>query len=364
MLAAELLRPTVVDLREVPVPVPGPGELLVRVEAALTCGTDIKTYQRGHPRIPLPVPMGHEFSGVIASVGAGVHTFREGDAIACVPTAPCGECRLCRRGRENLCPDAVGRMAFGAFAGYVRLPAHIVECNVFERPADMPAQVAAALEPLACVVHGADRVALDRAETVVLLGDGPIALLFVQLARLAGVSRVLLVGKHAVRLEAAHLLGAEALVHPGAGGASAEGGSEARRAKQPIEPRDPVAPRDAVLEWSGGSGADVVIECVGRPESWEEAASLAAPGGEVLLYGGCAAGTRARFGTYPIHYEEVDLKGAFHYGRADVRRAYELLLSGAVRVEPLITHRRPLARLTDALELVLSREAIKVVVEP
>lgn len=341
MPAAELVRPGLVELREIPVPAPGPGELLLRVEAALTCGTDLKTYRRGHPRIPLPSPMGHEFSGVVAAAGAGVEGFREGDAVACVPTAPCGACRLCRRGRESLCPEAVGRMVFGAFAEYVLLPRHIVAVHTFHRPATLTAEEAAALEPLACVVHGADRVALDRAEHVVFLGDGPIALLFVQLARIRGAGRVLLVGRHAARLAAAARLGAETLVDAGAD-----------------------AVREAVRAWSGGVGADVVVECVGRPELWEAAAPLAATGGELLLYGGCAAGTRASFDTYRLHYDEVDVKGAFHYGRADVRRALDLLAAGEVRTAPLITHHRPLARLAEALELALSREAIKVAIRP
>lgn len=341
MLAAELIEPGRFELREVPVPEPGPGELLLRVEAALTCGTDVKTLQRGHPKIPLPTPMGHEAAGVVAAVGAGVAGLREGDAVAYVPTAPCGRCRLCLRGRESLCPDAVGRMAFGAFAEYIRLPAHLVECNVFARPASLSAEEAAGLEPLSCVVHGADRVALERAETVVLIGDGPIALLFLQLARLQGAGRVLLAGKHAARLDAARGLGAERVVDLGA------------------ETLD-----EAVGAWTGGTGADVVVECVGRPEVWEAAAALAATGGEVLLYGGCAGGTRASFDTYRVHYGEVDVKGAFHYGRADVRRALELLGSGAVRVGPLVTHRRPLERLEEALQLVLSRAAIKVALRP
>jgi L-iditol 2-dehydrogenase len=122
--------------------------------------------------------------------------------------------------------------------------------------------------------------------------------------------------------------------------------------------------RDAVLEWSDGTGADVVVECVGRPEAWEAAQRLAATGGIVLLYGGCAAGTRVSFDAYRLHYEEVDLIGAFHYGRPDVRDAFALLRDGRVRIDPLVTHVRPLARLDDALALVLSREAIKVAIEP
>lgn len=360
MPAADVVRPGEMRLREVPVPEPGPGELLVRVEAALTCGTDIKTYRRGHPRIPLPMPMGHEFAGVVAATGAGVTAFREGDAIACVPTAPCGDCRLCRRGRESLCPDAVGRMVFGAFAGFVRLPRHIVEANVFKRPDGLPAVHAAALEPLACVVHGANRVALDRAETVVFVGDGPIAMLFAQLARLRGAGRVLLVGRHEARLEVARALGIQALAHPGAESEERAGGTAAGSGRGGSRSRL----REPVLAWTGGIGADIVVEVVGRPEVWEEAAGLVAPGGELLLYGGCAAGTRASFDTERIHYEEVDIKGAFHYGHSDVRAARDLLVEGAIDVAPLITHERPLARLEEAIRLVLNREAVKVAIVP
>ncbi|HEX7052197.1 MAG TPA: alcohol dehydrogenase catalytic domain-containing protein [Longimicrobiales bacterium] len=360
MMSVVVPRPGVIELREAPVPVPGAGELLVRVDAALTCGTDVKTYRRGHPKIPLPIPMGHEFSGTVAGVGAGVSGFREGDAIACVPTAPCGACRLCRRGRENLCAQAVGRMVFGAFAEYVLLPRHIVECNVFPRPAGVPAEVAAALEPLSCVVHGADRVALDRAEHVALLGDGPIALLFVQLARLRGAGRILVVGRHPVRLAAAEALGADVLRDPGAERSAVDPDTalparDAGRAAAQV--------REAVWEWTGGVGADIVIECVGRPEVWEAAPALAATGGEVLLYGGCAAGTRAAFDSYRLHYDEVDVRGAFHYGRGDVRCALGHLTAGDVDIASLITHRRPLARIEEALDLVFTRAAIKVAVE-
>lgn len=363
MRAAVLVRPGYVEMREVAVPAPGPGELLVRVDAALTCGTDLKTYQRGHPRIPLPTPMGHEFSGTVAAVGAGVERFREGDAIACVPTAPCGACRLCRRGRENLCPDAVGRMVFGAFAEYVLLPRHIVDRHVFPRPATLAAHEAAALEPLACVVHGADRVALEHAGHVVFLGDGPITLLFLQVARLRGAERVIVVGRHEARLAVARELGAETILDPGAAVREAGEGASGSRDGVVREAGAAVL-REAILERIGGVGADVVVECVGRPEVWEAAPALAAPGGEVLLYGGCAAGTRASFDTLRLHYEEVDLKGAFHYRPASVREAYELLADGRVATGPLVTHRRPLGRLEEALGLVLRREAVKVALAP
>jgi L-iditol 2-dehydrogenase len=338
MLQAQLLRPGKLELTEAPVPEPGPGELLVRIDAALTCGTDLKMFMRGHPRLPVPAPFGHEFAGTVAGVGTGVTRFRAGDAIASVPTAPCGICRLCLRGRENLCAAAVDRITLGAFSEYLVLPEPLVSCNVFPRPSNLGAEEAAALEPVACVVHGASRIDLANASSVVVLGDGPIALLFVQLARLRSTGRVLVAGKHPARLQVAARLGADTTTLSGA------------------------ALQEHTRELLGG--ADIVIECVGKPELWEAAQSLAAPGGEVLLYGGCPAGTRAAFDTYTLHYEEVDLKGAFHYTRADVRAALEVLESGRVTVKPLITHHKRLFEIHDAMSLALQRDALKVAVIP
>jgi L-iditol 2-dehydrogenase len=340
MRRAQLLRPGVLEITEVPVPEPGPGEVVLRVQAALTCGTDIKTYQRGHPKIPLPAPLGHEFSGIIAAIGADVDRFREGDAVACTPTAPCGLCRLCERGHDSLCPDAVGRIVLGGFGDYVTIPRHIVQSNMFERPESLAAEHAAVLEPLACVMHGADRVLLERAERVIIVGDGPIALLFGQVALHRGAEEVMLFGKHDIRLRAAEALGLNAI--------------DASDADIRVIAQD----------LTDGMGADVVVECVGRPELWEAAFECVAPAGELLAFGGCAAGTRATFDTYRLHYEEVDVKGAFHYGRADVRRAYDLLLDGEIDAAALITHHEPLDRLQHALDLVLARGAIKVAVHP
>jgi L-iditol 2-dehydrogenase len=340
MKRAELLRPGHMELRDVAQPVPGAGEVVVRIEAALTCGTDIKTYQRGHPKIPLPAPLGHEFAGVISAVGAGVERFREGDAIACTPTAPCGLCRLCLRGHDSLCPQAVGRILLGAFGEFIIVPAHIVQSNMFERPASLTPERAAVLEPLSCVVHGADRLLLERAERVIIVGDGPIALLFGQVAQLRGAGEVMLFGKHDIRLRAAEAVGLTAVD---------TGDADIRTVTQ---------------ELTDGIGADVVVECVGRPELWEAAFDCVAPAGELLAFGGCAAGTRASFDTYRLHYEEVDVKAAFHYGRADVRRGYDLLLDGAVNVDVLVTHHEPLDRLQHALDRVIARKAIKVAVHP
>lgn len=345
MLAARLLRPGRFELRRDPVPEPAAGQILLRVDAALTCGTDLKMLRRGHPKLPMPAPMGHELSGTIVAIGPEVAGLAEGDAVALVPTAPCGRCRLCRRGHESLCPDAVGRVMLGAFAEYALVPAHIVERHVFPRPASLSPAEAAALEPLACVVHGASRLDLSGAESVVLIGDGAISLLFAQVALRQGAARVIVAGRHSQRLQMARHLGAEAI--------------EVGR-----EEDWPAQLADAVRDHTSGNGADVVVECVGTSASWEAAPSLATVGGEVLLFGGCASGARVSFDAYRLHYDEVDLKGAFHYGTPDVREALRLLAGGEVVAAPLITHAVPLPRLEEALDLALTREAIKVAITP
>jgi L-iditol 2-dehydrogenase len=340
MRAAFLLEPGRVEVRDVPVPRAGPGAVLVRVDAALTCGTDVKMFRRGHARLPVPAPFGHEFAGTVAAVGSGVDAFAPGDEIMCVPTAPCGACRLCAAQRENLCTAAIDRMVLGAYAEFVLLPRHVVTQHVFRRPASLPAHAAAALEPLSCVVHGASRVDWARAGRTVVLGDGAIALLFARVAMLNGAD-VLVLGRHEDRLAVARGYGADTALAPG----------------------DDAAARE-VASWCGSAGAPLVVECVGTAETWRLAARLAAIGGRVLLFGGCAAGTRVEFDAYRIHYEEVDLIGAFHYTPRAVAEAYRLLCGGEVDVEPLITATLPLGMLQDALGMIMDRSAIKVALTP
>jgi len=148
---AVLVAPRHLELRDFELPHPGPGEILIEVRCALSCGTDLKTFRRGHPMWPMPTPFGHEFSGVVAEVGRDAHGFKVGDPLMAAPTAPCGRCFHCRRGEENLCPQCMEKMLMGAYADYLLLPAHVVGCNSFRKPDDLPFEEAALLEPLACV---------------------------------------------------------------------------------------------------------------------------------------------------------------------------------------------------------------------
>lgn len=341
MRAYQLVRPGELRLETADVPKPADGEVLARVAVALTCRTDLKTFERGHPRLRVPGRFGHEWAGRVEAVGAGVLSFRAGDRIVATPTAPCGDCAYCVRGAENLCLHLFEHMALGAYGDYILVPRHIVNRNAFQIPDDVPDVYAAFLEPLACVVHGADLVRLAGDRTVVFVGDGPIALLFVQVARLRGADRVAVVGRDVQRLKVARGLGADLVV----------------------DGREHDV-REAVEALSDGLGADTVVECVGSTEAWEQAVALARRGGEVLFFGGCETGSAVRLDTERVHYDELTLRGGFHYTPDSVRRAWELICSGALRLDPLVSHRLPLDELPVAFERMRRLEALKVAIVP
>jgi L-iditol 2-dehydrogenase len=267
------------DLRfeDAPVPEPGPGEVVLRIEVALTCGTDVKTLRRGHPvMIPrVPTVFGHEFAGTIAAVGPGVRSVRPGDRAVAANSAPCGTCAACLRGRPNLCDDLL--FVNGAYAEYITLPPRLVTENlVTVSPAADAARVAFA-EPVACCLRAMDAAEIRAGDTVVVLGHGPLGLLLGLLARSSG-ARVILAGKTGPRFERARGLGFAACV-------------------------DVAREVDAVRAIRGAAGEDVrcVIEATGRPEAWEQGMSIAGKGGTVVFFGGCAPGTTVRLDTRRVH---------------------------------------------------------------
>src|SRR5512140_1468332 len=200
------LAPERLEMRRVPVPEPAAGELLVRVHAALTCGTDVKMYRRGHPKFPPPFAFGHEFGGDVAEVGASVEKFAPGMRVTANVFAECGECFYCRKGQGNLCENLIYN--FGAFSEYMIIPESIVRLNTFEIPAHVPYAHAALTEPLVTVVHGQHLVCIRPGETVALIGAGPISLMHLQMTRMAGAERIIVVDLSRERLEIARQLGA------------------------------------------------------------------------------------------------------------------------------------------------------------
>jgi L-iditol 2-dehydrogenase len=300
------------DLRldDVPEPSPGPGEVVLRVVTALTCATDAKMMRAGaHPALgALPAPLGHEVVGVVDAVGAGVARPRIGDEVVVANSAPCGRCAVCRSGAPNLCPEIV--FLTGAFAERLRVPAAIVARNTHPVPAGLAPEVAAFAEPLACALHSVRRCGPGGGREVLVLGGGVQGQLLARLLTLGG-DRVHLADPHADRRARALRLGAVA-AHDA--------------------PRDAEGARLLAGRLTGGRGADLVVEAVGRPATWSLAPALARPGGEVLLHGGCPPGSMVELDTGRIHYSEITLRGSFHHTPDVFREALFLLAAGEIAV--------------------------------
>jgi L-iditol 2-dehydrogenase len=337
-LCAYLVAPGRVELRRVAVPVPGPGEVLLRLDRALAGGTDRKAFARGHPMIPMPGPFGHRYAGTVAGLGPGAPAFEVGQPVMGVHSAPCLACDLCRKGRENLCPDVMREKVLGAFAQYLCVPAAVARQNLFPRPAWLDAECAALLEPASCVVHGLELLDWRGVERVLVLGLSVMGLLFAQLlphytkAARAGA------GRRAARVEVGRCLGLRPVWDVTA-----------------IPLRDQLPPEERF---------DVVIECTGRLDGWQEAFARTAPGGQVLLYGGLPRGTDFPIDSYRAHYEEIRVLGSFHFAPRDVAKAREFLLSGDMELDALISGCLPLAELPEALRRLEAGEGIQYAIDP
>jgi L-iditol 2-dehydrogenase len=340
MQSAILIEPKQIELRDVPVPQPPPGGMVVRVRAALTDGTDLKAYRRGHPQMPMPTPFGHEFSGDVAAVADGVTKFAVGDAVMCVHSAPCGSCFWCTRDEEELCESVMSTKILGAYAQYIAVPPHIVERNAYPKPADLSYEAAAFLEPLACVVHSLDVLDPKAGEMVLVMGDGGFGLLHAQLLVQRG-ARPVLAGRRDERLQMARAFGVEHVVN-------------SRNAN--------VAAVIAAL--TEQRGADAMVECTGRQEVWESAPALVRRGGTVSFFGGLPSGTNVSFSAARMHYDEVRLISPFHFRPASVKRAQQLLATGGVDPRPLITQTVPLTDIASVFERLDAGEGIKFAITP
>jgi len=297
------------------------GEVRLRIEAALTCGTDLKVYRRGyHAKMIVPPSVfGHELAGVISELGPGVEGWKEGERVAVANSAPCGSCRLCRNGQENLCDDL--QFLNGAYAESIVVPSRIVRKNMLRLSERTDFRDAALAEPLACVVQGVRDCRLQPGQSVLVLGAGPIGVMFVALAVQMGCA-VSVSGRGEERLETARALGAREVFNA---------------ATTPEE----------VSAGPGGKGYDVVIEAVGVPEVWEAAVRHVRKGGVVNFFGGCPAGTTVRFDTGLIHYSNLTLLASFHHTPASVRQALTHIENGVVRARDFVSGECPLTELPE-----------------
>lgn len=327
MQAAVLYGKEDVRIESVPVPPLAPGELLVRVRTALTCGTDVKVFRRGYHAKMLqpPVLFGHEMAGDVVALGSGVTTFHVGERVVAGNSAPCDRCFFCLRNQKNLCEDLLFNN--GAYAEFMRLPARIVSKNTYPIPDDLDYRDAALTEPLACALRGLDESGIRPGDTVAVIGLGPIGLMLIRLAKFVFSARVIAMARRIEQIDRAMLLGAEEGILLG-------------------------NPESAVTEAkarTNGRGSDIVIEATGHPDMWELSTHLVRKGGTINFFGGCPAGTKVGLDTNLLHYSEITCKASFHHTPDHIRRSLNLIADGAVTASHLVNQEEPLNHLPQVL---------------
>ena len=315
MKAATILQPKQIEVQELPVPEPAPGELLVRVMASGICGTDVHIFQ-GEYLGSYPIIPGHEFAGVIEQIGSAVTRFKVGDRVAVEPNLPCDNCINCLNNRQNFCLNwqAVGVTRPGGMAQYVSVP----EKAVFDI-GDLPFEQGAFMEPLSCVLHGLERLDLTVASRVLLLGAGPIGLLLLQGLRLNGAAEVIVADKNPDRAALAQSLGAD----------------------RSLTRLDEIE-RDAY---------DAVVDATGAVAVMGRTLDFARPGGKILLFGVPPAGQRMSVEAFPIFQKGLTILSSY----TSLRNSYQalgLLKSRSIRVERLISHRLALEELQRGIGII------------
>ncbi|HLU74810.1 MAG TPA: alcohol dehydrogenase catalytic domain-containing protein [Nonomuraea sp.] len=334
MKVARFHAPGDIRIEDAPEPVAGPGELKIRVRNCSTCGTDAKIYKFGHHHIRPPRVMGHEIAGEVVGTGERVQV---------IAAIPCGTCPDCQAGRLTVCPnqESMGYHYDGGFAEYMVVPAKVLAVNgVNAVPPGIGFAEASVAEPLACVLNGQALARVGTGDDVVVMGAGPIGCLHVRLARARGAARVFLVDVNTERLaKAAELVRPDAAIDA-----------------------DPV---EQVLKLTGGRGADVVITAAAAGAAQEQAVLMTARQGRISFFGGLPKDNPfIRLDSNLVHYRELTIVGANGSSPAHNAEALRLIAEGAVPVADLITHRLPLSRVLDGIDLVSRGEAIKVTIEP
>ena len=381
-----------IQIEDITPPPLQPGEIRVRIEAALTCGTDLKVFKRGyHARmIAPPAVFGHELAGTVCEIapphpdplprstaerGKNKETsgspavsrpdgeklakervtasdWKIGDRVVAANSAPCGECFFCKNHQENLCEDL--QFLNGAYAESIVIPARLVRQNLLRLKPETDFRDAALVEPLACVVQGIADARLGPGQNVLVIGTGPIGLMFMALAKNLG-CHVVAAGRGEKRLQAARQLGAEKAFEVGSNG----------DVVKTVIGRDGVPPSPI----SGSptrrpSQFDAVIEAVGRPETWEAAVQLVRKGGVVNFFGGCPSGTRVSLDTELIHYSNLTLTASFHHTPRAIRRALELIETGVIRARDFVDGECPLSQLPELFKkMSAGNHAIKTLIK-
>lgn len=335
MKAAIYHGPGKMTLEEVERPSIGPDDILVEVRASGVCGTDVKTYLRGHRFFEPPCILGHEFSGVVAEIGSNVEGFSLGDRVAVAPYVPCGFCPMCQGGLFELCYNKSG-VSGGAFTEYIAVPKEVIERGVVRLPRGLSFAAGAMAEPLACTLNGIEDCRLKLGDTLLILGAGPMGLLSAQAALAQGVGKVIVSEPNEERLQKAREIGAIG-VNP---------------QKENL--------KEVVRGETHGLMAAAVLVCVGFAEAVEEAQAYVAPGGVINMFGGLPKDSTVTIDPGLIHYQQVSLVGSFGFTHIQFRQAVELMAAGRIDAERIVTHTLPLEQAAQGINLSAEQKALKV----
>jgi 2-desacetyl-2-hydroxyethyl bacteriochlorophyllide A dehydrogenase len=332
MRAAVLEAPHQIEIRQVPTPEPGPRDVLIQVKRAGICGTDIHMYHGKFAPEAMPVVPGHEFSGVVAAVGSEVSDLRVGERVTADINVGCGHCFFCRKNEILLCREMyqLGIHRNGGFADYVVVPARLVILI----PDEMSFALAALTEPLSCCVRSSTQSRLRAAESVLVIGAGPIGNLHVQLARVSGAAPIIVADLNTQRLQMAKDSGADVLVED----------------QEKLEA--------TVMRYTGGRGADLVIESVGSPALYERAMALVRPGGRIAAFGVAAPEARATYMPFAVVLREIGMKGTVASSGDDYYNALTLLQYGRIKTDYLTSEVRPLEELKRSIEELVQQPSV------
>ncbi|MDR3224692.1 MAG: alcohol dehydrogenase catalytic domain-containing protein [Clostridiales Family XIII bacterium] len=344
MKAAVYLGKDEIEIQDVPDPVAGDGDIVVKIHACAVCGSDIRIFHHGNPRVHPPQIIGHESAGEVVAIGKGVTKFAVGDHVAIGADVPCGACEFCEAGIGNNCQInyALGYQFPGSFAQYVLLNKLTVDLGPVHaiNPA-MAWDEAALAEPLACVLNATELADIKLGDTVVIIGAGPIGLMIMPIVRMLGAIKVIVVQRSEKRLEMAKLLGADVTI------ASSKEDAIAR-----------------VKEETRGLGADVIFTANSSPETHRDAMQMAKNRARISLFGGLAAGSKIELETNIIHYKELIMMGAHGAMPRHHRKAIDLIAARRPDMRPYISDHFALDDIKKAFELTESHQAMRVVVNP
>ncbi|MCX7917151.1 MAG: zinc-dependent dehydrogenase [bacterium] len=344
MKAAILKEIEKLEIEEIKIPEPKETEILIKVKSCAVCGTDIKVYHYGHKHIVFPRVTGHELSGIIVKVGKNVEGYKEGDKVVVAPAIPCGRCYYCRKGQQTMCDNlkAIGYHYDGGFAEYMLIPENAVLNGCVNKiPDNLSFEIACLAEPLACVINGQDLSGIETGDIVLILGAGPIGILHALLAKINGAGKIILADTSSERID------------------------EAKFADCILLDMNKVEIYEEVKKITDGHMADKVIVAVGNKQAQEISLKLVAKRGSINFFGGLPKESPyIQFDSNLLHYGEFFVVGTHGSTPLQNRIAIELLSSGRINVEKIITHKLPLEKIKEGFEIVESKKGLKVLILP